>query len=83
MAVLKVLAPQLYERWKGGEFINENNYTLEGDIFHQLEKNFPNKTTGEDNNKFIVKKIEYVSGILDIYTFYKTVSNSVTMSLKG
>lgn len=83
MAVLKVLAPQLYERWKGGEFINENNYTLEEDIFHQLEKNFPNKTTGEDNNKFIVKKIEYVSGILDIYTFYKTVSNSVTMSLKG
>ncbi len=81
MAILKVLAPQLYERWKGGEFINENNNELEGNIFHQLEKIFPEKITSKDN-KFSVKKIKYVSGILDIYTFYKTVSNSVTISWK-
>lgn len=83
MVILKVLAPHLYERWKSGEFINEKSDTLEENIFHQLENNFTKITKDEEQDKFNVEKTDYVCGILDIYTFYKTVSNSVTMSWNG
>jgi len=80
MAVLKVSAPHLYEGWKSGVFVDLQNSTLDEKIFHQLENNFPNREKDQQDNKFIVKKTDYVCGILDIYTFYKTVTSSVSMS---
>ncbi len=85
MAVLKTCAPELYQRWKNGQFTTrrEGGY-LESIIFDQLKKNFQIKEKNEQNdNSFSVEKTEYVCGILDIYTFYKQVTNSLNQSWNG
>lgn len=84
MAVLKICTPDLYERWKDGKFSDQKTNDLESKIFQQLEKNFTSKKkTEEKDNEFFVEKTEYACGILDMYTFYKQITSTLTQSWSG
>jgi hypothetical protein len=74
MAILKICLPELYNKWKEGSFVKENDM-LSDKIYIIFENNFP-KREKIASNVFKIKLTQYVCGILDIYTFYKIVQSA-------